>query len=57
MNGYPVAATIGYPTPGSFGAWAGIELGIPVITLELPSHDSPKRCWEDNREALLNLGD
>lgn len=32
---YPVEENIGYPTPGSFGTWAGIEKGIPVITLEL----------------------
>lgn len=33
--GYPVEASIGYPTPGSFGTWAGIEHEIPTITLEL----------------------
>ena len=33
--GYPIEENIGYPTPGSFGTWAGIEKGIPVITLEL----------------------
>lgn len=33
--GYPVEKSIGYPTPGSFGTWAGIEKKIPVITLEL----------------------
>lgn len=33
--GYPVEASIGYPTPGSFGTWAGIENKIPTITLEL----------------------
>jgi len=54
-NGYPVTSTIGYPTPGSFGTWAGIEQGIPTITLELPSHHSPKRCWIDNHPALLSL--
>lgn len=32
---YPVEESIGYPTPGSFGTWAGIENGIPTITLEL----------------------
>lgn len=32
---YPVEESIGYPTPGSFGTWAGIERQIPVITLEL----------------------
>lgn len=33
--GYPVEESIGYPTPGSFGTWAGVEKGIPTITLEL----------------------
>ena len=33
--GYPVEKNIGYPTPGSFGTWAGIEKNIPTITLEL----------------------
>lgn len=32
---YPVEANIGYPTPGSFGTWAGVERNIPTITLEL----------------------
>jgi protein MpaA len=52
-NGYPVRGSIGYATPGSFGSWAGGELQIPTVTLELPSHHSPRRCWEDNRAALL----
>ena len=32
---YPIEPSIGYPTPGSFGTWAGIENGILTITLEL----------------------
>lgn len=32
---YPVEGNIGYPTPGSFGTYAGIERQIPTITLEL----------------------
>lgn len=52
LNGYPVAASIGYPTPGSFGTWAGFERRIPTITLELPSHHSSRRCWLDNARAL-----
>lgn len=32
---YPVEASIGYPTPGSFGTYAGVERGIQTITLEL----------------------
>lgn len=35
ITGYPVEASIGYPTPGSFGTWAGIENKIPTVTLEL----------------------
>ena len=33
--GYPVQQEIGYPTPGSFGTYAGVEKNIPTITLEL----------------------
>lgn len=54
-NGYRVAASVGYPTPGSLGTWAGLERNIPTITLELPSHHSRQRCWRDNREALLGF--
>lgn len=32
---YPVKSSIGYPTPGSFGTYAGVERKIPTITLEL----------------------
>jgi len=53
-NRYPVTASIGYPTPGSFGAWAGVERNIATVTLELPSRHSPKRCWEENFQALLS---
>lgn len=32
---YPVEKSIGYPTPGSFGTYAGVDRQIPTITLEL----------------------
>ncbi len=32
---YPVESNIGYPTPGSFGTYSGLERNIPTITLEL----------------------
>ncbi len=35
ITGYPVQKDIGYPTPGSFGTYAGIERDIPVITIEM----------------------
>lgn len=52
FNGYSVLPTMGYPTPGSFGSWAGIDLKIPTITLELPSNVSSASAWTQNREAL-----
>ena len=33
--GYPIEECIGYPTPGSFGTWAGVERGIPILTIEM----------------------
>lgn len=51
-NHYPVAATIGYPTPGSFGSWAGAEQQIAVITLELPRGGAAEKLWQENRPAL-----
>lgn len=50
LSGQGVAPNIGYDTPGSFGTYAGVYLGIPTITLELPEGvDS----WERQRGALL----
>ena len=52
-NSYNVLETMGYPTPGSFGSWAGIDRQIPTITLEFPSRTPGAKAWEDNREAVL----
>ncbi|MCE5279949.1 MAG: M14 family zinc carboxypeptidase [Planctomycetaceae bacterium] len=53
-NSYPPKATIGYPTPGSFGTWAGIDRNIPTITLELPDEQkNASQWWSGNRGALL----
>ena len=52
-NGYPVTPTMGYPTPGSLGTWAGIDRRIPIITLELPRQLPGEQAWAANREALL----
>ena len=52
-NGYPVKPSIGYPTPGSFGSWGGTDLGLPVVTLELPRRTRGEQAWQENRAALL----
>lgn len=53
LNGYPPAASIGYPTPGSFGTWAGVDRGIPTVTLELPRAATHEEVWPANRDALI----
>ena len=40
--GYPVESDIGYPTPGSFGTYCGIERNIPTITIEIDENKAPK---------------
>lgn len=51
-NGYGTSSDIGYPTPGSFGSRYGVDLGLEVITLEIPALP-PEQAWMENRLALL----
>jgi len=53
LCGYPAKGSIGYPTPGSFGTYAGKQLGVPTITLELPRGAAVGDIWEKCRLALL----
>ena len=39
---YPVESDIGYPTPGSFGTYCGVERNIPTITIEMDENKAPK---------------
>jgi murein peptide amidase A len=50
-NGYGASADIGYPTPGSFGSYYALDLGLEVITLEIPPMDE-EQAWRENRAAL-----
>jgi protein MpaA len=52
-NHYPAPATIGYPTPGSMGSFAGIDRQIPMITLELPDGPMSDQAFVENREAVM----
>ena len=49
ITSYPVQADIGYPTPGSFGNYAGVEHKIPTITLELPEDETNEQLWKTNK--------
>ncbi|MEZ4363380.1 MAG: DUF2817 domain-containing protein [Kofleriaceae bacterium] len=50
--GYPASGDLGYPTPGSFGSKYGVDLGLEVITLEVPYLDVDERAWTETRSAL-----
>lgn len=51
ITGFEVQESIGYPTPGSFGTYCGVEKNIPTITLELPEHktdtQSKENLWQN----------
>jgi murein peptide amidase A len=49
--GFPAVASVGYPTPGSFGACYGIDRNLPVITFELPRPVADGR-WDGCLRAL-----
>ncbi len=57
-NEYPIAADIGYPTPGSLGTYGPESFDSPVLTFECPVlHDelSLNDIWEKNEEGLKSL--
>ncbi|MCR4881869.1 MAG: DUF2817 domain-containing protein [bacterium] len=55
ITGYPVQADIGYPTPGSFGTFCGIERNIPIITLEVSDKLSNEKLWIQNEKVFVYL--
>lgn len=52
LAGYPAADDIGYPTPGSFGSKYGHDLGLEVVTVEVPYLEADERAWSETRSAL-----
>ena len=52
LAGYPAAGDIGYPTPGSFGSKYGHDLGLEVVTVEVPYLEADERAWTETRAAL-----
>jgi protein MpaA len=55
INNYPVQSDIGYPTPGSFGTYCGIERNIPTITLEFPDNVDDETLWNENKDVFYFL--
>ena len=55
ITGYPAQGDIGYPTPGSFGNYSGVERKIPTITLELPENIENDELWMVNKPVFEYL--
>ncbi len=55
---YPVVVSDSFdPTPGSLGSWVGVEMGIPILTVEYERGRDPITCWEETRAAILSVID
>ncbi len=52
---YPVEASIGYATPGSFGTYAGVERQIPTITLEMDEEIDVEKLYPPIQTIFNNL--
>jgi predicted deacylase len=51
-----VRASMGYPTPGSLGTWAGVERHIPILTIEFARGHDPalvERALIDGTSAAI----
>ncbi len=53
MTGYKIEPDIGYPTPGSLGTYAGLELKIPTLTYEIERDISFDQIVKTQVPALL----
>jgi protein MpaA len=54
-----VVADMGYPTPGSLGSYVGVDMGIPILTIEFGRGHDPGAAWlamRDGVSALLGGG-
>ena len=45
-------ADLGYPTPGSFGTYCGIERNIPTITLEYDEKEDYKSIYNKSAKVF-----
>lgn len=54
-SGMPIVGSedLGKKTPGSLGTWAGIENGIPILTIEYLNGISAEKAWMNTRKAAV----
>ena len=52
LSGYKLEENIGYPTPGSFGSYFGIEQKYRIITLEMTETSDFQELWQKLKKSL-----
>jgi len=52
-TGYSIEETIGYPTPGCLGTYAGLERGLPTLTYEIERGLALEPILERHVPAIL----
>ncbi|HTL13003.1 MAG TPA: M14 family zinc carboxypeptidase [Bdellovibrionota bacterium] len=53
LTGYTVTPTIGYPTPGCLGTWAGLERDMPTLTYEIEKGQAPDQVVKMHVPAVV----
>lgn len=53
QTGYVIEESIGYPTPGSLGTYAGIERDMPTLTYEIERGLAPREVLRVHVPAVL----
>lgn len=53
LTGYVIEESIGYPTPGCLGTYAGLERAMPTITYEIERGQAPRDVLRIHVPAVL----
>ncbi len=54
LSGYAVVASTSiHGTPGSLGSLVGLDMNIPILTLEYARGRDPEVCWQETQKAIL----
>ena len=53
LTGYVIEESIGYPTPGCLGTYAGLERDMPTLTYEIERGLAPKEVLRIHVPAVL----
>jgi protein MpaA len=53
VTGYEITPTIGYPTPGSLGTYAGMERDMPTLTYEIERGLHPREVLKTHVKSCL----